>query len=115
MGNGGERVEGYLSPMFVHQIAKYISKDDCGLHAPLAGGQAKSNNRDGAGRKRSRRTSPAALGGPDSGVIYVGRATEMFLKGTGLQLRLGCDRRRSEAPCTFSYLWRALRSASAAC
>jgi hypothetical protein len=44
-----------LSPLFVHQIAKYISKDDCGLHAPLAGVQAKSNNRDGE-RKRSRHT-----------------------------------------------------------
>lgn len=36
-----------MSLLFVHQIAKYISKDNCGLHEPLAGSQAKSNNRDG--------------------------------------------------------------------
>lgn len=36
-----------MSLLFVHQIAKYISKDNCGLHEALAGSQAKSNNRDG--------------------------------------------------------------------
>ena len=80
--------------MFVHQIAKCSSKDDCGLHAPLAGGQAKSNNRDGQRRKRR----PPYIArprqeDPDSGVIYVrGAAEEIFgeEKGAGLQLRLDC-------------------------
>lgn len=36
-----------MSLLFVHQIAKYISKDNCGLHEPVAGSQAKTNNRDG--------------------------------------------------------------------
>lgn len=50
-----------MSLLFVHQIAKYISKDNCGLHRPLAGSQAKSNNGDGKKKKRSYLTSSIAL------------------------------------------------------
>lgn len=48
-----------MSLLFVHQIAKYISKDNCGLHEPLAGSQARVITE--VARKRSYLTSSIAL------------------------------------------------------
>lgn len=70
-------VGGYLSLLFVHQIAKYISKDNCGLHEPLAGGQAKSNNGDGK-KKEPPHGIYCAEDRQESDVLYVCHAGGFF-------------------------------------